>query len=175
MGKWLAAFEALSADHACDKIDKTDKTSPPDTFVNSVPIVTSISGQKRAPSSSSAPSEWIHGLSQLRLMPTPDSIPMVVWRQVVFDAERLLSNWGGQAAALGWSTMDFFGVHRTRPLARYDAMGLVMVLNGSNVAALTQADAKIKTRRGAIQTYYRRAFNGPDQVAIWDLVERGST
>lgn len=174
MGKWLAAFEALSAEHAGDRSDKNDKTPPADSFVTSVSIVTGMSDPKGVFASALIPSEWMQGVARLRSMPTPDSIPRGRWQQVVFDATRLLSEWGQQAAALGWSTFDLFGVHRTRPVARYDAMGLVMVLDGSRVAALTDADATIRTRGGAIQTYCR-PFNGPDQVAIWDLLERGST
>jgi hypothetical protein len=42
MGKWLAAFDALSAESAHDKIDNDDKTR----FVNSVAIVTGADRQQ---------------------------------------------------------------------------------------------------------------------------------
>jgi hypothetical protein len=45
---------------------------------------------------------------------------------------------------------------RDRPFARIDQAGLLWVLNGANLVALTENTATIETRTGARQTYRRR-------------------
>jgi hypothetical protein len=72
-----------------------------------------------------------------------------------------LSLWREQAEALGWSTADLFGlapVPERRPanyrrLSRYDLTGLLWLLKGRPVVALTETTAAIQTRSGAILTY----------------------
>ena len=63
------------------------------------------------------------------------------WRQACSDAGRFLRMWGEDAVALGWRTKDLFGLHPLAPLARYDAMGLVWVLMGRRVEALSANEA----------------------------------
>src|SRR5262249_55476243 len=113
------------------------------------------------------PEEWVVGVEKLKLMRVPQSIAPQHWRQVVDDAALFLSYWGAAAASLGWGTLDLFGAHRLRPLARYDAAGLVVVLDGAEVVALTVDCAEIRTRSGALQHYRRRPFNEPGRVALW--------
>jgi hypothetical protein len=55
------------------------------------------------------------------------------WRQLVADAENLLSGWSETADRLDWATLDLFGVHSTAPAARFDVMGLIPILRGANV------------------------------------------
>ena len=45
---------------------------------------------------------------------------------------------------------------RDRPFARIDQAGLLWVLNGAKLVALTENTATIETRTGALQTYRRR-------------------
>jgi hypothetical protein len=66
------------------------------------------------------------------------------WRQACSDASRFLRNWGEEARALGWTADDLFGLHPIAPLARYDAMGLVWLLCGQPVAAITEAEALLQ-------------------------------
>jgi hypothetical protein len=101
--------------------------------------------------------------------PPETGVSLASWQQLLIDLQVFLNRWGAQAAALGWSTLNLFGVHRSRPLARYDAMGLVLLLDGAQVVAMTEDSAKIRTRTGAIQTYCRRTCDEPGQAAIWDL------
>jgi hypothetical protein len=84
----------------------------------------------------------------------PERVDGDRWRQAVDDGGRFLATWGEQAAALGWGPADLFGLHPTVPLARYDAMGLVWLLRGRRVVALTDTGATIKTETGAVT--YRR-------------------
>jgi len=93
----------------------------------------------------------------------PDYIDTADWRQAVTDGRRFLAQWGEQAAVLGWTSRDLFGLHSVpakpapnyRRLSRYDETGLIWLLQGRPVAALTDATASIKNPTGAV-TIYRR-------------------
>jgi hypothetical protein len=63
------------------------------------------------------------------------------WRQACDDARRFLDQWGETAAKLGWTSADLFGLHPIAPLARYDVMGLIWVLDGWRVKVLTRTHA----------------------------------
>ncbi|MGO4337894.1 hypothetical protein AB4037_23540 [Labrys sp. KB_33_2] len=72
------------------------------------------------------------------------------WERAKEDAADFLADWGDQAAELGWTAAELFGLHPVAPLTRYDVMGLVWLLNGKEVSELNERTAKI----GAA-TYYR--------------------
>src|SRR6516165_721778 len=71
------------------------------------------------------------------------------WQQAVEDGHRFVIQWGKQAEALGWAPADLFGLHTPpdrpapnyRRLSRYDQTGLVWLLRGRPVIALTQTAA----------------------------------
>jgi hypothetical protein len=74
------------------------------------------------------------------------------WQQAVEDGHRFLRQWGDKAAALGWTAQDLFGLH-TPPeqphpsyqrLNRYDELGLIWLLCGRPVVALTATSAAIQ-------------------------------
>ena len=52
-----------------------------------------------------------------------------------------IERWAEQASKLGWGTADVFGVNRVRPFVRLDAAGLVRLLDGRPVVALTETEA----------------------------------
>jgi hypothetical protein len=83
----------------------------------------------------------------------PDAVPVARWREAVDDGSRFLGQWGEQAEALGWTAEDLFGLHPTAPLARYDSMGLVWLLRGRKVVALTATAATIRTATGITLSY----------------------
>ena len=64
-----------------------------------------------------------------------------------------LAKWGRQAEALGWTARELFGLHPVpaqpvptfRRLARYDTTGLIWLLQGRPVIALTETDAAIQS------------------------------
>jgi hypothetical protein len=64
---------------------------------------------------------------------------------------------------LGWTARDLFGLHQPptnpapmyRRLSRYDETGLVWLLEGREVVALTQETASIRWPGGSV-TIYRR-------------------
>ena len=75
-----------------------------------------------------------------------------------------LAEWGEQAEALGWDSRDLFGLH-TPPanphpcysrLCRYDETGLVWLLEGRPVVALTETTAAIESPKTGNITVYRK-------------------
>ena len=95
--------------------------------------------------------------------------PAPRWRGLIRDAELFLSVWGKQAANLGWSTPDLFGAHSKAPAARFSCMGLLLLVNGGRVIAITAETAVIQQQSGARLTYTRRPPEA-ECVALWDLL-----
>jgi len=96
----------------------------------------------------------------------PDCVEKQRRRQCIADAERFLTQWDQQAAALGWTERDLFGLHeppdkphpRYQRLSRRDCIGLVWLLQGAPVVALTADAAAIETAdRTSRLMYYRPA------------------
>jgi hypothetical protein len=113
---------------------------------------------------------WIDGLQQL-ILATRVSRPRFLTRRstrrrhpgvlpldrptLIRDAKTFLARWGAEAARLGWTAEDLFGLHATRPTSRYDVMGLVPLLCGREVTSITADRATIRTPSGGTVTYYR--------------------
>lgn len=72
------------------------------------------------------------------------------WEQAKQDAVEFLADWGDRVAELGCSADDLFGLHPKAPLARYDVMGLIWLLQGQEVSDVSERSARI----GAT-TFYR--------------------
>jgi hypothetical protein len=85
----------------------------------------------------------------------PDGVDDARWRSALTDGDRFLETWGSQAADLGWTGDDLFGLHPTAPLARYDAMGLVWLLRGRTVERLTATEATIRASAGTTLSFRR--------------------
>jgi hypothetical protein len=104
--------------------------------------------------------------AHLQLKP-PALIDVTRWRQCVEDGKRFLAKWGEQAQALNWTSADLFGLHTPpeqphpsyRRLSRYDQTGLIWLLEGRPVVALTAHAAAVENPTGKITTY--RRFNKP--------------
>lgn len=107
----------------------------------------------------------------------PDLVPHDRWQQAVHDSRRFLAQWGGQAETLGWTARDLFGLapapdepHPSyRRLSRYDATGLIWLLRGRPVLALTENTAAVESTTGAV-TVYRR-HNKPALGPLGDSLE----
>lgn len=117
------------------------------------------------------PREWAEGFAVLCVMPCPDAYSQRRWEQIRNDGGLFLDQWGRQAAALGWRAVDVFGVNPDAPAWRYDGMGLVPLLEGRRVVAITADTARIECGRGVYQTYYRTALDA-GAVAIWKRGEK---
>jgi hypothetical protein len=146
MGKYLDLL-AVVADHpGCDKSDKSDKSPP----------------LGRAGDDFGRFCRFCRILQELERR-CPNYIDVADWQQAVTDGRAFLSQWAEQAEALGWTTADLFGlapvperpVANYRRLSRYDLTGLVWLLKGRPVVALTDATAAIQSSAGAILTYRR--------------------
>jgi hypothetical protein len=95
---------------------------------------------------------------------------------LIGDARRFLELWGAQAAMLGWRDWELFGCHCRAPWGRIQGMGLALLLRGSEVAALTEREAALRTPRGARQTYLRKPvdpLHAAERCLIWQLQDEG--
>jgi hypothetical protein len=99
------------------------------------------------------------------------------WRQCVTDAEAFLPTWGQQAQALGWTPRDLFGLH-TPPenphpsysrLSRYDETGLLWLLEGRQVTALSSNTAAIQNPSRSITKF--RLHNRPALGSAGDSLD----
>ena len=86
------------------------------------------------------------------------------------DSYRFLRDWAAQAHRFGWTDFDLFGVHRHRPRARFDRIGLMPLLRGRAVAALTEDQATIQTAESRTLTYRRKSGTRPNEACLlWKL------
>jgi hypothetical protein len=93
----------------------------------------------------------------------PTHVPEDRWRQAITDATAFATEWGGEARTFGWTEAELFGLHpvpeQPAPnydrLARLDDMGLIWLLRGRPVVALTATEAAYRCPSGAILTYRR--------------------
>ncbi len=59
--------------------------------------------------------------------------------------------------------------HRTKPMARLDCAGLVPILRGRPVVAITDDSAAIKTASGGALTFCRRGTPPVARCLVWEL------
>ena len=114
------------------------------------------------------PAEWIAGVDRLQRVPLLPGWKKAEWGQLEADATTFLTTWAAQAHALGWSALDFFGVHPRAPRTRYDCMGLVLMLGGRSVLAMDDRTARISVRDGVTHSFTRRQ-GITEAVLIWEL------
>jgi hypothetical protein len=115
------------------------------------------------------PRAWAEGFARLNPDHPPPDLPARRWLAFINDIGRFLdSPFCAVAMALGWGPYDLFGCDRDRPFARIDQAGLLWLLNGDRLFAMTENTATIETRTGARQTY-RRKPSDPGRVLAWEL------
>jgi hypothetical protein len=108
----------------------------------------------------------------------PEHVDVPRWKQAVEDGRRFLATWGSQAEAMGWTSVDLFGLHQPpeRPhpsysrLSRYDCTGLCWLLQGRPVVALTETRASIRNPKTYTVTTYRR-LNKPALGPLGDSLD----
>jgi hypothetical protein len=110
----------------------------------------------------------------------PEYVEPERWQQCLIDAQRFLAAWGDKALALGWTADELFGLHdppaRPHPsysrLSRYDCTGLLWLLQGRRVVALSADTAAIECGNGNIVTYrkHRKPALGPLGDSVGDFV-----
>ena len=79
-----------------------------------------------------------------------------------------LDRWAGEAIGCGWSDLDVFGCDDNAPTARFDCMGLVLLLNRCEVVSIDEHGADVVTEGGARQRFRRRPLP-PGTVSLWEL------
>jgi hypothetical protein len=160
MGKYL---DILARAVDCDISDQSDKSPPPQRDYKLADNFGRLS-------------RFCRTLSALEAR-CPDLVPHDRWQAAVEDGRAFLTRWGESAQALGWTSADLFGLHAVpdkphpsyRRLSRYDATGLIWLLQGRRVTALTEATAAIENPTGAITTY--RRFNRPALGPVGDSLD----
>jgi len=120
----------------------------------------------KAATSGSVVDEWRNALSSLAGNVAPAAFSEARWQQLIDDGHAFLDQWGEQAARLGWTADDIFGVHPAAPAARFDAIGIVPLLAGRRVTAMSEHSAAIATSNGAPLIHRGRARAA---VCLWDL------
>jgi len=114
--------------------------------------------------------EWRDAFSAIDRDRPPKGYQEDLWHYLHRDAVAFLDTWGETAAALGWSTLDLFGVHRLAPTANYSAMGLLPLLRGSVVVAMTADSATVRRGAAGAHLTFRRQPPHHEAVLVWDLI-----
>ena len=114
--------------------------------------------------------EWTQGLA--RLASTRDPCPGFrtgQWLSIHAAALDFLASTAEASAAMGWSTVELFGVHPVVGVSRVDCCGALMVSSGSLIAEVTPA--LIRYRNGLA---YRRTPPGGPSVPVWAFGAEGA-
>jgi hypothetical protein len=125
--------------------------------------------ESRGTSTERDPGPYGFALAALRAK-CPDYVPEDRWHQAIVDAAMFISEWGAQAEAFGWTERELFGLHPVpeRPAANYsrvsrlDGSGLIWLLHGRPVIALTENEATILAASSASLMYRRHGTLGDD-------------
>jgi hypothetical protein len=116
------------------------------------------------------PRTWAEAFARLDPAGPPGDVPPKRWVQFIDDCGRFLdSGWASRLEALGWGPLDLFGCDRERPFARIDRAGLLWLINGGKLVALTAETATIETPTGHRQTCQRKPVEIGSVVLAWDL------
>jgi hypothetical protein len=115
----------------------------------------------------------------------PELVEPNHWQQAIRDADSFLQQWGAQADWLGWTARELFGLHPVperpspsyRRLSRYDETGLVWLLRGRAVVALTATEAVMRCPSGSTLMYRRQNKPAPEPLGdsindIWGGKDR---
>jgi hypothetical protein len=120
--------------------------------------------------SAGVPREWAEGFARLSPDRVPTDVPARRWARFIDDVGQFLDGgFAEQSAALGWSPFDLFGADPEKPFARIDRAGLLWLLNGARVVALTESAATVEAV-GGVRNTFRRKPTDPGRVLAWNLL-----
>jgi hypothetical protein len=108
------------------------------------------------------------GLAIMRAADPLEGFSFAMWRHICDDGEAFARGWAAQAAGLGWTVLDIFGVHPLSPAGRVGWWGVALLIQGGEIDALTGDRATIRRRSGARLTW--RRCNAVERVPIWQLL-----
>jgi hypothetical protein len=112
------------------------------------------------------PLEWAEGFARLALEDEPcPGFGRRQWPRVhPAMATFLASPHAERAAALGWTTLELFGVHEALGVTRVEHCGALLVSNGNHVAEVTPELARYADG----SAYYRKSM--PSQaIPVWEF------
>ena len=116
--------------------------------------------------------QWQGGVDKLLTMSRPNVYPADEWTTMLDDAVQFIKRWAEQADRLGWKSWEVWGVSSSAPRYRFDGMGLIPLLRGQKITALTVEAAVIETHTSNRLRFYRRPLDplrGSERVLIWEL------
>jgi hypothetical protein len=119
----------------------------------------------------SAPKGWLDAYGAMRIMAAPEGISSDRWRRVLEATRVFMGSWAAEAARLGWSDLDVFGCHATRPDRRFDCMGLMLLLEGCEIVAIDERGAELSTGGDTRQRFRRRPMP-PEAVPLPSLAKK---
>ncbi len=114
------------------------------------------------------PRRWAEGFAALRSMPAPTGFAPERWRRIIDATGIFIDRWAERAAECGWSNLDVFGADPDRPDARFDCMGLVLLLDRREIAGIDEQGADLVTVTGTRQRFRRRVMPAAT-VSLWEL------
>ena len=175
MRRFADLLDTPAPDYALRPNDKNDKCPP--SVVSVVTTETTKASLCRFGRSVVGRKSLPDALSELEAR-CPDYVEAARWQQCIADGRRFLAAWGEMAATLGWSSPELFGLHQVpqqpaatyQRLSRYDATGLIWLLQGHPVVALTKGEAAIQ-RDSAVVVYRkdRKPALGPFGDSLDDI------
>ena len=81
---------------------------------------------------------------------------------------RLPRSLAAEAIACGWSDLDVFGCDPDRPVARFDCMGLLMLLDRCEIVGIDEGGADLIASPEARLRYRRRPLPAAT-ISLWQL------
>ena len=114
------------------------------------------------------PRAWAEGYAALSSMPAPAGFSSERWSRIVDAAGNFIDRYAGVAIECGWSDLDVFGCDPDRPDARFDCMGLVLLLDRCEIIGIDEDGADLVTETGTRQRYRRRPLP-VHTVSLWVL------
>ena len=176
MSRWAEMFQAFSRD--ADTVDTVDTVAAegrqPSTVSHSVQCVMTPKEEKgeQAPAASKqlwvVPRTWAEGYAAICAMSPPNGFSPAKWQHIIGATGRFLDQWTDAAIACGWTDLDVFGCDPDRPAARFDTMGLALLLARAEVTSIDKLGADLVTNEGARLRFRRRPFP-PGAVNLWQL------
>src|SRR5947207_141206 len=115
------------------------------------------------------PRRWAEGYAALCAMAAPAGFTPERWQRIVDAAGSFLDRWASAAITCGWSDLDVFGCDPDRPDARFDCMGLALLLDRMEVVGLDPDGADLIATVGGAKLRFRRRALPQNTVSLSDL------
>ena len=114
---------------------------------------------------------WAEALARLDPSHPPADVPPKRWLLFLNDCGQFVdSAWINRAIELGWTPLDLFGCHETKPYARLSHCGLLWFVKGRRILSMDTDRAIIETDNGSL--VYWRCHTQPGQICVWELEEK---